>query len=62
MFDYIIIVLILLLFYRLKNFKEVNDCKIVGVVKKLLGLLEYVMEYIMGECGFDSCKVLRIVK
>ncbi|KAK2567972.1 hypothetical protein P5673_007872 [Acropora cervicornis] len=46
----------------LRNLKEANDCKIAGAAKKLSGLPEHVMEYIMGECGPDSCKVLRIVK
>mgnify|MGYP006973398964 FL=1 len=35
---------------------------IAGAAKKLSGLPEHVMEYIIGECGPDSYKVLRIVK
>ena len=54
--------LLLLLHNRLKNLKEANNCQIAGAAKKLSGLPAHVMEYIMRECGPESCKVLRIVK
>ena len=57
-----IVIVLLMLFHRLKNLKDANDCQIAGAAKKLSGLLGHLMQDVLWECGPHSCKVLRIVK